>query len=87
MVKITLISPADCPNCAIVKEQLADLKSIYPELAIQTVDAHAPEGEELILQHGILASPGILINGKFFSMGAVSEQKLNLAIKLAVESA
>jgi glutaredoxin len=87
MVKVTLVSPADCPNCAAVKEQLDDLKSIYPELVITSVDAHAQEGEELILQHGILASPGILINDKFFSMGAVSEQKLNQAIKSAVEAA
>ena len=87
MVRITLISPADCPNCAAVKEQLDDLKNTYPELVIKSVDAHAPEGEELILQHGILASPDILINDKFFSMGAVSEQKLGLAIKSAVETA
>lgn len=87
MVKVTLISPADCQSCAAVKEQLDDLKSIYPELVIKPVDAHSPEGEELVLQHGILASPGILINDRFFSMGAVSEQKLNSAIKSAAETA
>ncbi len=87
MIKVTLISPADCSNCAAVKEQLDDLRRMYPELVIREIDAHTPEGEVLILQHGILASPGILINGQFFSMGAVSEQKLELAIKIAAEAA
>lgn len=86
MITVTLVSPADCPNCVDVKEQLGNLKKTYPKLVIESVDAHSPEGEELILKHGILASPGILINGKFFSMGAVSEQKLELAIKSAVEA-
>jgi thioredoxin reductase/glutaredoxin len=86
MVQVTLISPADCPNCAAVKEQLDDLKVIYPELIIKSIDAHSPEGEELILQHGILASPGILINDRFFNMGTVSEQRLKLAIKSAAEA-
>ncbi len=82
-----MISPDDCPNCGEVREQLDNLKQTYPALAIKSVDAHTPEGEELILKHGILASPGILINDKFFSMGAVSEHKLNSAIKSAAEAA
>lgn len=87
MVEVTLVSPADCPNCADVKEQLSSLQRKYAGLNVKTVDAFTPEGEALILQHGIMASPGILINGEFFSMGAVSEQELNSAVKSAVGAA
>ena len=40
------------------------------------IDALSPDGEKLVLQHGILASPGVLVDGQFFGMGAISIEKL-----------
>lgn len=85
MIKVTLVSPSDCPNCVELREQLSSLQKTYPDLTIETVDASSPEGEKLILKHGILSSPGILLNNRFWAMGAVSKQKLIQAIKEAEE--
>lgn len=85
MIIITLVSPANCPNCAEVREQINGLKETYHELVIETVDSHSPAGEALVLKHGILASPGILLNDQFLGMGAISDQKIRQAINQAAK--
>lgn len=82
-ITVTLVGPTDCPLCAEVKETVEALKSKYP-LSVQQIDAYSPEGEELVLEHGILASPGVLINGTFIGAGNLSSWKLeNYIQKLA----
>lgn len=84
MVQVTLVSMADCLNCGAVKETLEELQKTYPDLVIETVDALSPAGEELIIRHGIMASPGVLINDKLISTGAVSSAQLEKAVSQAV---
>lgn len=81
MTKITLVSPKDCTNCVETKEQLARLQKDYEDLEVVHVDAWSPEGEAIIVQHGIMASPGILVNGMFLAAGPVAESKLRQAIE------
>lgn len=81
MITITLISPQDCKNCTEAKEQLVSLQKKYPDLQVQHIDAWSPEGEALIIEHGIMASPGILVNGALLAAGPVSESKLRQAIE------
>jgi len=73
---ITLVSPPDCPNCAELQAEIDELKNRYSELEVAHIDALSPEGEKLVLQHGILASPGVLVDSQFFGMGAISIEKL-----------
>lgn len=69
MITITLVGPMDCPNCEKVKESIEGLRQSYPQIKINQIDAYSPEGEELVLEHGILASPGILVDGTYVGSG------------------
>lgn len=76
MIKVTLIRPSGCQHCAQVKGTLEKLKGNYPDLTIAEVEATTPEGQALIQKHGILASPGILINDEFFAMGGATDAQI-----------
>ena len=76
MIKVTLIRPSGCQHCVQVKETLEKLKTDYPYLIIEEVEATTPEGQALIMKHGILSSPGILVNEEFFAMGGATEKQL-----------
>lgn len=75
MLKVTLVSTPNCSHCLEVKKTLEKMKGEYPDLTIEEVSALTEEGQKLIHQHGIMSSPGILINDEFFSMGIVSEKQ------------
>lgn len=75
MLKVTLISSPGCHHCLVVKETLEKMKKEYPELFIEEIDMTTEQGQTLVQKHGILTSPGILINDEFFSMGIVREEK------------
>lgn len=76
MIKVTLIRPSGCQHCVQVKETLEKLKSDFTDLVIEEIEATTSEGQTLIQKHGILSSPGILINGEFFAMGGSTEAQL-----------
>ena len=75
MIQITIITTQGCSHCQAAKTIIEKLKSEY-DLTIEEIDATSDKGLELIKQHRILSSPGILINNKFFSMGGVTENQL-----------
>lgn len=76
MIKVTLIRPSGCQHCSAVKGTLEKLKNDYPDLKIEEIEATSPEGQTLVVKHGIMASPGILINDQFFAMGGATESQL-----------
>lgn len=77
MIKITLISPLDCDHCAEIRAMLEVITKDYPDIEFEEIDAASQEGQSLIIKHGIMQSPGILINDEFFAMGAVSKNELH----------
>lgn len=76
MITVTLIRPSGCMHCVQVKGTLEKLKTDYPDLMIEEIEVTTPEGQSLIQKHGILSSPGILINDEFFAMGGATEKQL-----------
>lgn len=76
MIKVSLVRPAGCVHCGQVKNTLEKLKKDYPDLEIEDIDMITPEGQKIVQENLILASPGILINGKFFASGGASEEQL-----------
>lgn len=76
MIKVTLIRPSGCQHCIQVKETLEKMKTDFPNLAVEEIEATTPEGQALIQKYGILSSPGIIINGDFFAMGGATEAQL-----------
>jgi glutaredoxin len=77
MVKIELVKTPGCKECAKVKAMIeAEVKPQFPDLEVEEIDALTPRGQELVLKHGIMASPGVLINGELFSTGGANRDKL-----------
>jgi glutaredoxin len=75
MIKVSLIRPWGCGHCMAVKAMLERMKGNY-DLVIEEIEATSAHGQELIQKHGILSSPGILINDQFFAMGGATEAQL-----------
>jgi len=72
MINIQLVSTPGCTHCEGVRKVLNEVKPQYPEMEIKELDATNPDGLELVTKYGILASPGVIINGELFSTGGIN---------------
>ncbi|MBI4992034.1 MAG: thioredoxin family protein [Candidatus Harrisonbacteria bacterium] len=75
MIKVTLIRPKGCTHCIAVKKVLEKLLKENSNLVVEEIDMVTPEGQALVQKHGILSSPGILVNDEFFMMGGATEDQ------------
>ena len=75
MIKIQFITVEDCVHCAAALKVFEELKTQFPQMKIQEIDATTPEGMDLVSQYSIFASPGIIINGELFSTGGLNKKK------------
>ena len=73
--EITLLTQHDCTPCEAAKDILARLGHEYP-LRIREIGLGTPEGQRLAAAAGVLFAPGVLLDGRFFSYGRLSERKL-----------
>lgn len=81
-VKITEITSPGCVHCAEAKKIFEEeIKPNFPEVEVEYIDMLTEEGQKLIEVHGIMSSPGILVNGEIFSMGGLDKNKLIEKIK------
>lgn len=77
MIKIQEVSTPGCAHCAEARRLLEqEIKQEYPNMDIEFVDTLSEAGQKLVRQYGIMASPGIIVNGELFSVGKLSKQKL-----------
>ncbi len=74
-IMILLLTQEHCGFCEQAKDILGRLSREY-WLSVSTLDMASPEGQRLAVEGGLLFSPGILIDGKPFSYGRLSERKL-----------
>jgi len=74
-MKVTLIRPDGCAHCVAVKATLEKMKADYPDLEVEEIDMMTDEGQKLVQEFGIMASPGILVNGQFFATGGATEEQ------------
>lgn len=72
---VTLLTQADCALCDHAKEVLDKVAADHP-LAVTEVDLAGSAGRDLSVRHGVLFAPGVLVDGKPFSYGRLSEKKL-----------
>ena len=81
-IKIQEISTPGCSHCAAAKKILEeDIKSQFPEVEVEYLDLFSDEGQKLVQEHGIMSSPGIIVNGEVFSVGGLNKGKLIEKIK------
>ena len=81
-IKIQEISTPGCSHCAAAKKILEeDIKPQFPEVEVEYLDLFSDEGQKLVQEHGIMSSPGIIVNGEVFSVGGLNKGKLIEKIK------
>lgn len=74
-VDITLLTQTSCAMCELARGILARLREEYP-LSVSEVDLRSDEGRRLAADAGVMFAPGILVDGRPFSYGRLSERKL-----------
>ena len=75
MTDITVLTQPSCAFCDQAQEILLRLAADYT-FNVQEIELGTEEGRKLALQHAVMFAPGILIDGKLFSYGRLSEKKL-----------
>ncbi len=79
MIGITVLTQPSCAFCDQAKEILSRLTADY-SLNIHEIRLDTEEGRKLAIQHAVMFAPGILLDGKLFSYGRLSEKKLRLQL-------
>jgi glutaredoxin len=75
LVEITLLTQRDCGFCDHAKQVLGRVGEDYP-LRVTEIDLATEDGQRLAAQAGVLFAPGVLLAGRPFSFGRLSERKL-----------
>ncbi len=72
---VVLLTKDHCDLCEQAQEVLARVAVDHP-LAVRLVDLASDEGVALAQEGGVLFPPGVLLDGRPFSYGRLSERKL-----------
>lgn len=79
---VTLLTAADCPMCDHAKQVLGDIGRDH-RIAVEEVRLDTERGRRLAAEHGVLFAPGVLLDGRPFAYGRLSERKLRKALAAA----
>lgn len=80
MAKVQFVSSDTCAHCMMAWEALQKIKKDMPDLELEKIDLLKPEGQEMAQKYGIMASPGIIIDGKLAFQGGATEEQLREAL-------
>lgn len=80
MPTVQIVTSEGCVHCMRAMEALEKIKKDMPDLEIKKIDLLQPEGQKMAQKYGIMASPGIIINGKLAFQGGATEQELRKAL-------
>jgi len=81
-IKIQEVSTPGCSHCAAAKELLeGEIKPNFPNVEIEYIEMLTEQGQKMVQDHGIMSSPGIIVNGELFSVGGLDKDKLIKKIK------
>jgi hypothetical protein len=79
MTTITLLTQADCAYCEHARQVLARVGEDHP-LEVTEIDLASTQGLALATEAGVHFAPGVLIDGRPFGYGRLSERKLRRAL-------
>ncbi|MGI8720912.1 MAG: glutaredoxin family protein [Geodermatophilaceae bacterium] len=74
-IEVTLLTQSDCQSCDHATTVLATVEKDHP-MTVRRVDLDSDDGRALAARHGVLFAPGVLLDGKMFSYGRLSERRL-----------
>jgi len=80
---ITLLTQADCGLCVHAKAVLARVGEDFP-VSVTEIDLASETGRRIGLAAGVMFAPGILLDGRPFAYGRLSERKLRKALRATV---
>ncbi len=75
MTAITLLTQADCALCEHAMRVLARVGADHP-LEVTKIDLASHEGRALAARAGVMFAPGVLVDGRPFGYGRLSERRL-----------
>lgn len=70
------VSVPGCVACVQFEKIWPEIQTAFPGVKLVKIDATTAEGQQLVVQHGIFAAPGLIINGGLFSTGGVNKDSL-----------
>jgi hypothetical protein len=73
--EITLLTQEDCALCEHAKDVLARVAADHP-ITVTEIDLRSETGAALALDAGVMFAPGVLLDGRAFSYGRLSERRL-----------
>ena len=80
MTAITLLTQADCGYCEHAKAVLARVGADHP-LEVTEIDITGEEGRALAARAGVVFAPGLLVDGRPFGYGRISERRLRRTLQ------
>ena len=88
MMNITLevLTAPGCTHCHEFLEYWKTVAAEWPNVTLKETSLMTPEGQALVSQHQIFASPGILLNGELFGAGGVNKEKFIGKLKTLSEA-
>jgi len=75
-MNVTVVTSQGCSHCSHVLKQIEELKPEFPSMTVETVGIASDAGQKLVAEHGILSSPGVLIDGVLAFYGPRSTEEL-----------
>ncbi|MFX1821322.1 hypothetical protein PV768_16200 [Pseudarthrobacter sp. CC4] len=75
MIKLILLTQADCTWCSDSRQLLASLSREFP-LSIDEVDLNSGQGSRLAAAHRLLFAPGLIADGRLIAHGRLSGRAL-----------
>ena len=76
MNKVQFLTMVGCHNCEAAKKIFDEVLPDFPGVEVEEIDMATEEGQKLVQEYSVMASPGIVINGELFSTGGVNREKL-----------
>ncbi len=79
---VTLLTQSDCHLCEHAKGVLARVSDDF-QIEVEEISLVSHAGQRLAAESGVLFAPGVLLDGKPFAFGRLSERKLRRALIIA----
>ncbi|MFQ5794782.1 MAG: thioredoxin family protein [Candidatus Bipolaricaulia bacterium] len=84
MVKLQILESPGCAKCASAKQSWERIKDDYPQVEAEAIDI--TEHPELAVEHGLMSTPGIVIDGELKASGFTNEQRLRELLDEAIQA-
>jgi len=80
MTEITLLTQEDCGYCEHARQVLARVGKDHP-ITVTEIDITGEEGRMLAARAGVVFAPGLLVDGRPFGYGRISERRLRRTLQ------